>query len=121
MDTDDDVDDEILREQGAVAALKDAMELSVDEMGDRDNLTEAIDVALPWRESVRIAEHHSISRRNHAYVRLRERSHPRAVFHPFLAKLLEETCAFERGEIVLKQVHELGIVGRNGDADRLHR
>ena len=56
-DTDDDVNDEILREQGAVAALKDAMELSVDEMGDRDNLTEAIDAVLPWRESVRIVEH----------------------------------------------------------------
>jgi hypothetical protein len=57
VDTDDDVNDEILRDQGAVAALKDAMELSVDEMGERDNLTEAIDAVLPWRESVRIVEH----------------------------------------------------------------
>jgi hypothetical protein len=39
-----------------VAALRDAMELSVDELGDIDNLTEAIDVVLPWRESIRILE-----------------------------------------------------------------
>ena len=57
VDTDDDVDDEILRDQGAVAALRAAMELSVDEMGDMDNLTEAIDVILPWRESIRILKH----------------------------------------------------------------
>lgn len=57
VDTDDDVEDEILRDQEAVAALRAAMELSVDEMGDMDNLTEAIDVVLPWRESMRILEH----------------------------------------------------------------
>ncbi len=57
VDTDDDVDDEILRDQGAVAALRAAMELGVHEMGDMDNLTEAIDVILPWRESIRILEH----------------------------------------------------------------
>ena len=57
VDTDDDVDDEILRDQGAVAALRDAMEHSVDELGERNNLTEAIDVVLPWRESIRVIDH----------------------------------------------------------------
>ena len=56
VDTDDDVEDEVLQDQGAVAALKAAMELSVREMGDIDNITEAIDVVLPWRESIRILE-----------------------------------------------------------------
>ena len=57
LDTDDDVDDEILRSQGARAALQDAMELALEEQRDADNLTEAIDVVLPWRESVRVLEH----------------------------------------------------------------
>ena len=57
LDTDDDVDDEILRNQGARAALKEAMELAIQEQEDADNLTEAIDVVLPWRESVRITKH----------------------------------------------------------------
>jgi len=56
VSTDDDVDLEVLKNQGARAALRDAMELSVHKMGDRDNLTEAIDVVLPWRESIRVVE-----------------------------------------------------------------
>ncbi len=56
VDTDDDVDQEVLRDQGATAALRAAMELGFEEMDAADNLTEAIDVILPWRESIRIIE-----------------------------------------------------------------
>ena len=37
--------------------LRELMELTVDELGDRDNLTEAVDAVLPWDPSERVLEH----------------------------------------------------------------
>ena len=37
--------------------LKDLMELAVDELGDRDNLTEAIDEVIPWSKTTRLLSH----------------------------------------------------------------
>jgi hypothetical protein len=37
--------------------LKELMELSVDELGDRDNLTEAIDEVIPWSKTTRVLSH----------------------------------------------------------------
>ena len=43
--------------ESACELLRDAMEGLVDELGDRNNLTEAIDAVIPWRESLRVREH----------------------------------------------------------------
>ena len=57
VNTDEDFADEILTAGEAKDALAEAMRETSDELGDRDNLTEAIDVVLPWRESIRLIEH----------------------------------------------------------------
>jgi len=57
VDTDDFHGDEVLTEGRAKEALAEAMQEGANELGDRDNLTEAIDVVLPWRASIRIMEH----------------------------------------------------------------
>lgn len=48
VDTDDDARDEMLRGDQARELLREGMEGIVDRLGDRDNLTEAIDVVLTW-------------------------------------------------------------------------
>jgi hypothetical protein len=57
LNLDEDVEEEILDARQARETLKDLMELSVDEMGDRDNLTEAIDEVIPWDKTVRVLSH----------------------------------------------------------------
>jgi hypothetical protein len=57
LNVDDDVEDENLNARQARDTLKDLMELTVDELGDRDNLTEAIDEVLPWNQENRIMSH----------------------------------------------------------------
>jgi hypothetical protein len=54
VNTDDDAEDETLRDRTAAAVLRDGMERVNDELGDVGNLTEAIDVVLPWREAIRV-------------------------------------------------------------------
>ena len=48
LNTDDDVTLELLRENQARDVVRTLMEYTNDELGDRDNLTEAIDIILPW-------------------------------------------------------------------------
>jgi hypothetical protein len=57
VDVDDDLDDDVLRAQEAKAALRRAMESALDELGERNDLTEAIEAVLPWRESIRARSH----------------------------------------------------------------
>ncbi len=57
VDVDEDPDDDVLRAQGAEAILRRAMESAIDELGDVDDLTEAIEAVLPWRESIRMQSH----------------------------------------------------------------
>jgi hypothetical protein len=57
LNLDDDVERENLDARQARSTLKDLMELTVDELGDRDNLTEAIDELLPWEKTVRVLSH----------------------------------------------------------------
>lgn len=51
---DDDAGLEMHREQEAAAVLRDGMRRINAELGVVRNLTEAIDVVLPWRESIRV-------------------------------------------------------------------
>jgi hypothetical protein len=57
VDVDDDPDDDILRADGAKAALRRAMQTIVDEVGEVDDLSQAIEAVLPWRESIRVQSH----------------------------------------------------------------
>jgi hypothetical protein len=54
VDVDENAGEDTLRDQQAVALLRDGMKRVNDELGDVDTLTEAIDVVLPWRESIRV-------------------------------------------------------------------
>ncbi|HXV65110.1 MAG TPA: hypothetical protein VEK15_30735 [Vicinamibacteria bacterium] len=54
VNTDDDNDLEMHREREAAAVLRDGMRQINVELGVVRNLTEAIDVVLPWRESIRV-------------------------------------------------------------------
>jgi len=53
VDTDDDVRDEVLRDETAKEELRGIMEAANDELGDRDNLTEAINAVQTWDTSDR--------------------------------------------------------------------
>ena len=55
VDTNDVAGDEVLTEQQAASLLRQGMELTLDRVGAVHNLTEAIDVVLPWRESIKVA------------------------------------------------------------------
>ncbi len=57
VDTDEDARDEILKGRDARDVLVEFMGYTVDEMKDRDNLTEAIDAVLPWDPKYRIVKH----------------------------------------------------------------
>ena len=57
VDTDDDPEDEVLSASAARRLLRDLMDATNDEMGDRDNLTEAIDAVLPWDTAGGIVDH----------------------------------------------------------------
>ena len=57
LNLDDDAQDEALDARQARETLKDLMELAVDELGDRDNLTEAIDEVIPWNKTTRVLSH----------------------------------------------------------------
>jgi hypothetical protein len=57
VDVDDDPDDDVLRAEGAQAALRSAMESTNDELGEPDDLTEVIEAVLPWRDSTRVQSH----------------------------------------------------------------
>jgi len=57
LNLDDDVQREALDARQARETLENLMELTVDELGDRDNLTEAIDEMLPWDKTVRVLSH----------------------------------------------------------------
>ncbi len=57
LDTDDVAGDETLTPQRARALLVEAMKAAASKLDDRNNLTEAVEVVLPWRESIRVMEH----------------------------------------------------------------
>ncbi len=57
LDTDDRAGDEVLRADQARRMLGELMEAVNDEMGDRDNLAEAISAVLPLSTEVRIIPH----------------------------------------------------------------
>jgi hypothetical protein len=57
LNLDDDAREEALDSRQARETLRELMELAVDEMGDRDNLTEAIDEVIPWDKTVRVLSH----------------------------------------------------------------
>jgi len=57
VDTDDDVEDEVLRAENASEALRNIMEAANDELEDRDNLTEAINAVETWDSSDRLIRH----------------------------------------------------------------
>ena len=57
LNTDEDVDEELLRGNEARDVMRILMEYTTDELGDRDNLTEAIDVILPWDSEYRVVNH----------------------------------------------------------------
>ncbi|HJS74073.1 MAG TPA: hypothetical protein VJ921_07300, partial [Vicinamibacteria bacterium] len=57
VDVDDDLDEDFLRAGGAESTLRHAMEFTLDELGEVDDLTEAIEAVLPWRESMRVQSH----------------------------------------------------------------
>ena len=54
LNTDDDPDDEVLRSDQARGLMKELMEALNDEMGDRDNLAEAIEAVMPVDPTVRM-------------------------------------------------------------------
>jgi hypothetical protein len=57
LDMDDDVSDELLRDNEARDVARMIMEYTVDELADLDNLTEAIDVVLPWDPTSTVVNH----------------------------------------------------------------
>jgi hypothetical protein len=57
LNLDDFAGREALGAQQARETLKDLMELAVDELGDRDNLTEAIDEVIPRSKTTRVISH----------------------------------------------------------------
>ncbi|MCH8017644.1 MAG: hypothetical protein IH917_13585, partial [Acidobacteria bacterium] len=57
LNTDDDPDDEVLRGDQARRLMKELMEALNDEMGDRDNLAEAIEAVPMVTSTVRIIPH----------------------------------------------------------------
>ena len=57
INTDDDPDDEVLRDDQARRLMKELMEALNDEMGDRDNLAEAIEAVMPVDPTVRMVQH----------------------------------------------------------------
>ena len=57
LNTDDDPDDEVLRADQARRLMKELMEALNDEMGDRDNLAEAIEAVMPVTPTVRMVQH----------------------------------------------------------------
>ncbi len=57
LNVDDDVDKEALDARGAREHLREIMEHSAKEMGDRDNLTEAVDAVEPWDPTIILEEH----------------------------------------------------------------
>jgi hypothetical protein len=57
LNLDDDAREEALDSRQAHETLRELMELAVDELGDRDNLTEAIDQVIPWDKTVRMLSH----------------------------------------------------------------
>jgi hypothetical protein len=57
LNLDDDAQEEALDSRQARETLRELMEIAVDEMGDRDNLTEAIDEVIPWDKTVRVLSH----------------------------------------------------------------
>lgn len=54
VNTDDVTGDETLRDQAAASVLRDGMRRIGEALGRVSSLTEAIDVVLPWRESIRV-------------------------------------------------------------------
>ena len=57
LNTDDDVTKELLRDNEAHEVVGKLMEYTNDRLGDRDNLTEAIDVVLPWDPTALVVKH----------------------------------------------------------------
>jgi hypothetical protein len=57
LNTDDDVTKELLRENAARNVIQTLMEYTNEELGDIDNLTEAIDVVLPWDQTALVSNH----------------------------------------------------------------
>ena len=57
INVDDDYEEEVLDSGQARRILRDLMEESLDEMGDLDNLTEAMDKVIPWDPETRVLEH----------------------------------------------------------------
>jgi hypothetical protein len=57
LNVDDDVDKEALDARGAREHLREIMEYSAKAMGDRDNLTEAVDAVEPWNKERELMEH----------------------------------------------------------------
>jgi hypothetical protein len=57
LNVDDDAQDEALNSRQARETLRELMELAIDELGDRDNLTEAIDEVIPWDKTLRALSH----------------------------------------------------------------
>ena len=57
LNTDDDVTKELLRENEARDVVGKLMEYTNDRLEDRDNLTEAIDVVLPWDPTALVVNH----------------------------------------------------------------
>ena len=57
LNVDDDPEKEALDARGARAHLREIMEYSAKEMGDRDNLTEAVDMVKPWDPTRVLVDH----------------------------------------------------------------
>jgi hypothetical protein len=57
LNVDDDPEEEALDARGAREHLREIMEYSAKEMGDRDNLTEAVDAVKPWNKSRVLIDH----------------------------------------------------------------
>jgi hypothetical protein len=57
LNTDDDPSDEVLRSDQARRLLAEIMEALNDEMGDRDNLAEAVEAVMPVDPTVRMVQH----------------------------------------------------------------
>ncbi len=57
LNTDDDTEDETVSGKAARERLRDGMKDVAEKLGERDNLTDAIDAILPWDPSHRLIEH----------------------------------------------------------------
>ena len=57
LNTDEDIEDEMVSGKAARERLRDGMKDVAEVLGERDNLTDAIDAILPWDPSDRLIEH----------------------------------------------------------------